>query len=89
MEAALRTVYEIITGRELPWPDLHVPSIVGLEQIKEGTIKLENVKPEWKAAEGFEVPVLEAAQSALKLCETYAVMNLRQSRLTYHRPTKI
>ena len=41
------------------------------------------------AAEGFEVPVLEAAQSALKLCETYAVMNLRQSRLTYHRPTKI
>lgn len=57
MEAALRTVYEIITGRELPWPDLHVPSIVGLEQIKEGTIKLENVKPEWSFLEGFEVNI--------------------------------
>ena len=57
MEAALRTVYEIITGRELPWPDLHVPPIVGLEQIKEATIKLENVKPEWSILEGFEVNI--------------------------------
>ncbi len=57
MEAALRTVYEIITGRELPWPDLHVPPIVGLEKIKEGTIKLENVKPEYSFLEGFEVNI--------------------------------
>ena len=57
MEAALRTVYEIITGRELPFPNLHVSPIVGLEQIREATIKLENVKPEWKAAEGFEVNI--------------------------------
>ena len=57
MEAALRTVYEIITGRELPFPNLHVSPIVGLEQVKEATIKLENVKPEWKAAEGFEVKI--------------------------------
>ena len=57
MEAALRTVYEIVTGRELPFPDLHVSPIVGLEQIKEATIKLENVKPEWAAAEGFEVKI--------------------------------
>lgn len=57
MEAALRTVYEIITGRELPFPNLHVSPIVGLEEIKEATIKLENVKPEWRAAEGFEVKI--------------------------------
>ncbi|MDO4581730.1 MAG: NADH-dependent [FeFe] hydrogenase, group A6 [Bacillota bacterium] len=57
MEAALRTVYEIITGRELPWPDLHVPPIAGLEQIMEATIKLENVLPEWQAAEGLEVKI--------------------------------
>ena len=57
MEAALRTVYEIITGRELPFPDLHVSPIVGLDQVKEATIKLENVKPEWKAAEGLEVKI--------------------------------
>ena len=57
MEAALRTVYEIITGRELPFPDLHVSPIVGLDQIKEATIKLENVKPEWAPAEGLEVKI--------------------------------
>ena len=57
MEAALRTVYEIITGRERPFPNLHVSPIVGLDQVKEATIKLENVKPEWRAAEGFEVKI--------------------------------
>ncbi len=57
MEAALRTVYEIITGRDLPWPDLHVPPIVGLDQIKEATIKLENVLPAWSILEGFEVKI--------------------------------
>ena len=57
MEAALRTVYELVTGRELPWGDLHVPPIVGLDQVKEATIKLENVLPEWQAAEGFEVKI--------------------------------
>ena len=57
MEAALRTVYEIITGRELPFPNLHVSPIVGLEEMREATIKLENVKPEWRAAEGFEVKI--------------------------------
>ncbi len=57
MEAALRTVYEIITGREMPFPDLHVPGVLGLDKIKEATIKLENVLPEWKAAEGLEVKI--------------------------------
>ena len=37
-------------------------------------------------AEGYDIPVLEAAQSALKLCEVYAKMGLRQSRLTYMTP---
>ncbi len=34
MEAALRTVYELVTGRELPFEGLHVTPIVGLEQVK-------------------------------------------------------
>ena len=36
MEAALRTVYEIVTGRELPFDKLHVTPIAGLEQVKKG-----------------------------------------------------
>jgi NADH-quinone oxidoreductase subunit G/NADP-reducing hydrogenase subunit HndD len=57
MEAALRTVYVILTGRELPFKDLHVAPIVGLDQIKEATIKLEKVVPEYKMFEGFEVKI--------------------------------
>ena len=71
MEAALRTVYEIITGRELPFPDLHVTPIVGLKQVKEATIKLENVRPEWSILEGFEVriAVTSGLAGARKLME--------------------
>lgn len=57
MEAALRTVYEVITGRELPFRNLHVSSIEGLDQVKEGTIKLTDVLPEWKSAEGLEIRI--------------------------------
>jgi NADH-quinone oxidoreductase subunit G/NADP-reducing hydrogenase subunit HndD len=57
MEAAIRTVYVIITGRELPFEGLHVAPIVGLDQIKEAALKFENVLPEYKMFEGFEVKV--------------------------------
>lgn len=57
MEAALRTVYELVTGRELPFENLHVTPIVGLEQIKEASIKFENVLPEFDYLEDFEVRI--------------------------------
>ena len=81
MEAALRTVYEIITGRELPFPNLHVSPIVGLEEIREATIKLENVKPEWRAAEGFEVKsaVTSGFAGARKLME-----QIKEGTSPYH-----
>ena len=81
MEAALRTVYEIITGRELPFPNLHVSPIVGLEEIREATIKLENVKPEWRAAEGFEVKIAVASgfAGARKLME-----QIKEGTSPYH-----
>lgn len=34
MEAALRTVYEVVTRKELP-DKLHVAPIVGLEQVRQ------------------------------------------------------
>jgi len=57
MEAALRTVYVIVTGRELPFEQLHVAPIVGLDQIKEASVKFENVLPEYKMFEGFEAKI--------------------------------
>ena len=57
MEAALRTVYELVTGREVPFKDLHVTPIVGLEQIKTATIKIEGAVPDYSFLEGVEVKV--------------------------------
>ncbi len=57
MEAALRTVYEIITGRGIPFDHLHVTPLVGLDRIKTATIPLRNVKPEWSFLEGVDLKV--------------------------------
>lgn len=64
MEAALRTVYELVTGRELPFEKLHVTPIVGLEKIKEATIKIENPLRAYSFLDGVEVRV--AVTSGLK-----------------------
>ena len=37
-------------------------------------------------AQGYEIPVIEAAQAAVMLLELYAKMHLKQSRITYMRP---
>ena len=60
MEAALRTVYELVTGRPFPLENLHVQPLAGLEGIKEASLILENVKPEWDFLEEVEVKVAVA-----------------------------
>jgi NADH-quinone oxidoreductase subunit G/NADP-reducing hydrogenase subunit HndD len=57
MEAALRTVYELVTGRELPYENLHVAPIVGLQRIKTAEILLENTKDEYRYLEGVTLKV--------------------------------
>jgi NADP-reducing hydrogenase subunit HndD len=57
MEAALRTAYEIVTGRPLPTDNLHVKPIEGLEGIKEAALKIEGAQPAWSFLEGVEVRV--------------------------------
>jgi NADH-quinone oxidoreductase subunit G/NADP-reducing hydrogenase subunit HndD len=57
MEAALRTVYELVTGRELPSNGLHVTPIVGLERIKEAAFTIEEPLPEYAFLDGVEVKV--------------------------------
>ncbi len=64
MEAALRTVYELVTGRELPFEGLHVTPIVGLERVKEAELTIENPKEEFKHLDGVTVKV--AVTSGLK-----------------------
>jgi iron-only hydrogenase group A len=60
MEAAIRTAYEIVTGRELPLEGLHVAAIAGLEGVKEASLKIEKTKPEWKFLDGVTLNVAVA-----------------------------
>jgi iron only hydrogenase large subunit-like protein/ferredoxin len=52
MEAAIRTAYEIVTGRELPLAGLHVAAVAGLDGVKEASLQIERTKPEWKFLDG-------------------------------------
>ncbi len=60
MEAALRTVYEIVTGEPLPFKNLHVKPIAGLEGVKEAELTIPKAVPEWKFLEGVTVRVAVA-----------------------------
>ncbi|MBH1941844.1 iron hydrogenase small subunit [Mobilitalea sibirica] len=57
MEAALRTVYELVTGRELPFDKLHVTPIVGLDQVKTAQIKIENPLKAYDYLDGITLKV--------------------------------
>ena len=57
MEAALRTVYELVTGREIPSDNLHVHPLGDSDQIKVASLTFENVLPEYKFLEGFTARV--------------------------------
>ncbi len=60
MEAALRTAYEIVTGRQLPFANLHVAPIAGLAGIKEAALTIEGAVPEWSFLEGATLKVAVA-----------------------------
>lgn len=55
MEAALRTAYEIVTGREVPFKDLNIAPVRGMEGVREAAIKIENPKAEWAFLDGVEL----------------------------------
>jgi NADP-reducing hydrogenase subunit HndD len=71
MEAAVRTAYEIVTGRELPLKNLHIEPIMGLEGVKKASLKIEGTKPEWSFLEGVElkVGVAHGLSNARKIIE--------------------
>ncbi len=60
MEAAVRTVYEIVTGREVPFENLHLTPVAGLQGLKEAALKIEGTVPDWRFLEGAELKVAVA-----------------------------
>ncbi|HNR30650.1 MAG TPA: NADH-dependent [FeFe] hydrogenase, group A6 [Candidatus Hydrogenedentes bacterium] len=81
MEAALRTVYEIVTGKPFPFEDLHVKPIAGLEGIKEAAVTIEETTPEWAFLKGVTVrtAVAHGLGNARQLIE-----RVREGLSTYH-----
>ncbi len=57
MEAALRTAYEIVTGREVPFGNLNITPVRGMDGVKEATIKIEGCTADWKFLEGAELKI--------------------------------
>ncbi|VAW16117.1 Periplasmic [FeFe] hydrogenase large subunit [hydrothermal vent metagenome] len=55
MEAALRTAYEIVTGREVPFKNIDIMPVRGMEGIREAVIKIENPVKEWAFLDGVEL----------------------------------
>lgn len=80
-EAALRTVYEIVTGRDFPFPKLHVTPVAGLEGVKEASVKLEGLLPAWSFLEGVEVKIAVAhgLSNAKKV-----IKKMKSGEATYH-----
>ncbi len=67
MEAALRTAYEIVTGREVPFDGLNITPVRGMEEVKEASIRIENTLPDWSFLEGVE----------LKTCVVHGLANAK------------
>ena len=81
MEAALRTAYEIVTGKDFPFANLHVTPIAGLEGVKEAAITIEETVPEWAFLKGatLKVAVAHGLGNAQKVVD-----RIRAGEAEYH-----
>jgi len=81
MEAALRTAWEVVTGQELPFDNLHVTPVAGLDGIKEASATFTNCLPEWSFLEGVtaKVAVAHGLGNARRLIE-----KIRAGEASYH-----
>jgi iron-only hydrogenase group A len=71
MEAALRTVHAVTTGRNLEADNLHITPLAGLEGIKTASVVLSKTVDAWSFLEGKEIKVAVAhgLGNAAKLIE--------------------
>jgi iron-only hydrogenase group A len=81
MEAALRTAYEIVTGRPLPVDNLHVTAVAGLEGVKEASLTIEGTLPDWSFLEGatLNVAVAHGLSNANRIIEA-----IKSGEKAYH-----
>jgi len=81
MEAALRTAYEIVTGREVPFENLNITPVRGVEGVREASVLIDKCKPEWAFLNGVELKCVVAHG----LANARTVMqNVKNGKASYH-----
>ena len=81
MEAALRTAYEIVTGREVPFENLNITPVRGVEGVREASVLIDKCKPEWAFLNGVELKCVVAHG----LANARTVMqNVKDGKASYH-----
>ena len=82
MEAALRTVYELVTGNEIPFKDLNITPVRGTEgEVREATLKITNTKPEFRFLEDVELKCVVANGLAYA---KQVMQNVKEKKVDYH-----
>ena len=81
MEAALRTAYEIVTGREVPFADLNITPVRGIEGVREASVLIDKCKPEWAFLNGVELKC--AVAHGLANART-VMQNVKDGTANYH-----
>jgi len=81
MEAALRTAYELVTGREIPFKNLNVTPVRGMEGVKEFSVMIENPKQEWTFLDGVE---LKCAIAHGLINAREVMENIKSGKSSYH-----
>jgi len=81
MEAALRTAYEIVTGREVPFENLNITPVRGMDGIKEVSLKIEGTVPDWSFLEGA---VLKTVTAHGLTNAKYVMERVKSGEANYH-----
>lgn len=64
MEAAIRTAYELVTGRSVPFDKLNVTPVRGMEGIRVAELSINEALDDWKFLEGATLKVMVAHGTA-------------------------
>ncbi len=81
MEAALRTAYELVTGREVPFENLNITPVRGMEGVREVSIVIEKPLEAWSFLDGVELKcaVAHGLVNAKKVLDA-----IKKGEVSYH-----
>lgn len=63
-EAAIRTVYEVVTNREVPFQNIDILPVRGMNMIREASLMIDNPLPGWEFLDGVTLKVAVAYGTA-------------------------